>query len=428
MTDLASTEHTVAPPARRALASWWSRTPRSRRGIYISMAGFVLLTIVQTISGQHDLTSAFTMTSTIRLMLPIAMCGLGGLVAERSGIVNIGLEGMMILGTWGCGFLGYHWGPLGGLLGAMIGGAIGGLLHAVATVGFGVDHVVSGVAINLLASGWARFLAGSLFKGRGAGSETNSPGFDTHLFTLRVPGLGDGGAIARLEKHHWFFVSDLAGFVRGTLGTWRFEQLFAILLIPAIGWLVWRTRFGLRLRASGEQPSAPDSLGVNVYRIQYLALALSGALAGVGGALLVLDNNGVYQEGQTASRGFLGLSALIFGNWKPLGVLAGSALFGFFDAIQLTASGAVRGMYLVAAVAAVVGALIFWRRRRTAKAASSAAFAVGLVLLYLSKFKLNEDLVKSLPYFATLVVLAVFSRRLRPPAHAGRVWRKGQST
>ena len=142
----------------------------------------------------------------------------------------------------------------------------------------------------------------------------------------------------------------------------------------------------------------------------------------------MLDNNGVYQEGQTASRGFLGLSALIFGNWKPLGVLAGSALFGFFDAIQLTASGAVRGMYLVAAVAAVVGAFIFWRRKRTGKAASSAAFAVGLVLLYLSKFKLNEDLVKSLPYFATLVVLAVFSRRLRPPAHAGRVWRKGEST
>jgi simple sugar transport system permease protein len=389
---------------------------------------FAVLSIVQAISGQHDLTSAFTMTSTIRLMLPIAMCGLGGLVAERSGIVNIGLEGMMILGTWSCGFFGYHWGPLAGLLGAALGGAIGGLIHAVATVGFGVDHVVSGVALNLLAFGWARFLAGSLFKGRGSGSETNSPGFDTHLFTLRVPGLGDGGPIARLEKHHWPFVSDLAGVVRGTLGTWRFEQLVAVLLIPLIGWLVWRTRFGLRLRASGEQPSAPDSLGVDVYRIQYVAVALSGALAGVGGALLVLDNNGVYQEGQTASRGFLGLSALIFGNWKPVGVLAGSALFGFFDAIQLTASGAVRGMYLVGAVAAATGAVVFWRRRLTTKAGSAAAFAIGLVLLYVSKFKLNEDLVKALPYFATLVVLAVFSRRLRPPAHAGRVWRRGQST
>ena len=419
---------TTADVTATGLARWWTNAPKSRRSVYIAAAVFLVLSIVQTITGQHDLTSAFTMTATIRLMLPIAMAGLGGLVAERCGIVNIGLEGMMILGTWGCGFFGYHWGPVAGLLGAAFGGAVGGLIHSLATVTFGVDHVVSGVALNLLAFGWARFLAGSLFKGRGSGSETNSPGFDTHVFTLRIPGLGDGGPLAKLEKHHWPVVSDLGGLVRGTLGVWRFEQLVAVALVPVIGWLVWRTRFGLRLRASGEQPSAPDSLGVNVYRIQYLGVTLSGALAGIGGALLVLDNNGVYQEGQTANRGFLGLSALIFGNWKPVGVLAGSGLFGFFDAIQLTAAGAVRGMYLAGAVAALVSAALLWRRHRTTKAASAAALAVGLVLLYVSRFKLNADLVKALPYFATLVVLTVFSRRLRPPAHAGQVWRRGQSS
>jgi len=165
-----------------------------------------------------------------------------------------------------------------------------------------------------------------------------------------------------------------------------------------------------------------------VYRIQYMAVALSGALAGVGGGLLVLNNNGVYQEGQTSGRGFLGLAALIFGNWKPAGLLAGATLFGFFDSIQLTAAGAVRGLYLAAAVAAVLGALLLLRRKQTSKAVSLLALGAGLVILFVSRFKLNSDLVKSLPYFATLVVLTVFSRRLRPPASAGRVWRKGQST
>jgi simple sugar transport system permease protein len=142
----------------------------------------------------------------------------------------------------------------------------------------------------------------------------------------------------------------------------------------------------------------------------------------------VLNNNGVYQEGQTANRGYLGLSSLIFGNWKPIGVLAGSALFGFFDSIQLTAAGAVRGLYLAGAVAAAAGAALLWRRGRARAASSALALGVGLVILFVSKFKLNDDLVKALPYFATLVVLTVFSRRLRPPASAGRVWRKGQST
>ena len=186
--------------------------------------------------------------------------------------------------------------------------------------------------------------------------------------------------------------------------------------MPFIGWLVWKTRFGLRLRASGEMPSAGDSLGVNVYKIQYVSLALSGAMAGVAGGLLVLNNNGVYQEGQTANRGYLGLSALIFGNWRPAGVVAGSTLFGFFDSIQLTASSAVRALYLAAAVAAAVGAVLFFRRGNKPKAAASLALGVGMLILFISKFKLNEDMVKSLPYFATLVVLTVFSRRLRPPA------------
>lgn len=412
-------------PAREG--SRWSQIPPRRRVLLITLGVFVVLSVVRAISGENDLTSHLTVTFTITAMLPIAMAGLGGLVAERCGIVNIGLEGMMVLGTWGCGFFGYHWGPVASIIGAAVCGAIGGMLHGLATITFGVDHVVSGVAINLLAAGWARFLAGSLFKGRGSGSETNSPGFNVDVFTLRIPGMTDNGPFADLENKHWPIISDAAGILRGGLGAWKFEQLVAIAMVPLIGWLIWRTRFGLRLRACGEMPSAPDSLGVNVYRIQYMGVALSGALAGLGGALLVLNNNGVYQESQTANRGFLGLSALIFGNWKPMGVLTGSALFGFFDSIQLTASGAVRGLYLAGAVAAALGAVLLFRKGIAQKAAASAALAVGLVIVFVSKAKLPEDLIKALPYFATLVVLTVFSRRLRPPASAGRTWRKGQS-
>lgn len=417
----------LTAPDVTAPRSWWTGLTRLQRSLILSGGVFVLLSLVRAISGEKDLTSSFTVSATITAMLPIAMAGLGGLVSERAGVVNIGLEGMMILGTWGCGFFGYHWGPVAALFGAALGGAVGGLLHALATVTFGVDHVISGVAINLLAGGWARFLAGSLFKGRGSGSETNSPGFDTHVFTARVPLTKDGQFFATLEKHRWPVISDLAALVRG-IGSWKFEQLVAILLVPAIGWLVWRTRFGLRLRSAGEMPAAGDSLGVNIYKIQYIAVAASGALAGIGGGLLVLNNNGVYQEGQTANRGFLGLSALIFGNWRPSGVLAGSTLFGFFDSIQLTASSAVRGLYLAAAVAAVIGGALLYRRGRKRHAGMALALGVGMLLLFLSKFKLAEDLVKALPYFVTLVVLTVFSRRLRPPASAGRVWRKGQST
>jgi general nucleoside transport system permease protein len=412
-----------------ATASWWKRQSKSRRMMYITLGSFVVISLVRAISGEKDLTSKFTITQTLTAMLPIMLAGLGGLLSERVGIVNVGLEGMMIAGTWGAGFLGYHWGPWGALFGAMVCGMIGGLLHALATVTFGVDHAVSGVALNLLAFGWARFLSGALFKGRGSGSETNSPGFATTrlMGSFQVPGLKDGGPMAKLEGHHWPIISDAAGVVRGLFAEIKLYQVIALIMIPAVWYLVFRTPFGLRLRASGERPSAPDSLGVNVVRTRYIAVILSGALAGLGGAMLVLNNNGGYAENQTNNRGFLGLAALIFGNWRPGGTVAGATLFGFFDSLQLTAVGAVRALFLLAAVAAAAGALISWKRSKKTKTPSAlVALAAVMMWLFVSKFKMPDDLVKALPYFVTLVVLAVFSRRLRGPAAAGMPWRKGQ--
>jgi len=407
-----------------------NRLSRNQRLLAIIVFAFLATAVSRALSGEHDLTSSFTVSQAVISTLPILMAGLGGLLSERSGVVNIGLEGMMILGTWGAGFFGYHYGPWGALIGAAFCGGIAGLLHAVVVVRFGVDHVVSGVAINLLAFGWARFLAAALFKGRGSGSETNSPGFDVskNMPTLRFPGMGAGGPFATLENKHWPIISDFAGITRGLLGSWPLYRLIALAMLPLVGWLVWRTKFGLRLRSSGEKPSAADSLGVRVGLIRYLAVSASGALAGLGGALLVLNNSGSYVEGQTNSKGYLGLASLIFGNWRPLGVLGGASLFGFLDTIQLTAEPAVIGLYLLIAMGAAFGAWRMFRNGKRSTALALLGLAGGLGVLFVIRWKLNTDLIKGLPYFGTLVVLAVFSRRMRPPASAGQPWRKGQIT
>jgi general nucleoside transport system permease protein len=406
---------------------WFSNLPKSRRNLLIAVLAFVGLSLVRWASGENALTSQFTIAVTVTAAIPIAMAGLGAMMSERSGIINLGVEGMMILGTWFAGLFGFHWGAWAALAGGAIGGAIGGALHALATVTFGVDHTISGVALNTLAFGWTRFLSAAYFKGRGAGSETNSPGFNTGK-TIVIPGLGGKGPLAVLEKRHWPIVSDICGVIRGLFAEWTFYRAVAFVLIPLVAFVIFRTKFGLRLRSSGEKPSAADSLGVQVNKIRYLAVMLSGALAGVGGAVLVLNNNGGYQEAQTANRGFLGIAAMIFGNWRPAGVAAGSLLFGFFDSLQLTSVGAVRGLYLAGVVAALVGGYVALRRHSPRLLAGMALIAAGLFTAFVTKFKLDDDIVKGLPYLATLVVLTIFSRRLRPPAAAGIPWRKGQTT
>ena len=403
---------------------------RGQRIALIILASFLAVSVARWLSGEDDLTSSFTISQAIISTLPILMAGLGGLLSERAGVINIGLEGMMILGTWGAGFFGYHYGPWGALVGAMFCGGIGGLVHAVTVVRFGVDHVISGVAINLLAFGWSKFLSSALFKGRGSGSETNSPGFDVSVKmpTLKFPFMAKGGPFDRLEARHWPVLSDFAGITRGLLGTWPLYRLIALAMLPLVAWLVWRTKFGLRLRSSGEKPSAADSLGVNVGRIRYLSVVSSGMLAGLGGALLVLNNSGGYVEGQTNSKGYLGLASLIFGNWRPMGVLGGASLFGFLDTVQLTAEPAVIGLFLLVALGCAYGAFRLFRSGRRSRALMVLGLAIGLGFLFLIKWKLNTDLIKGLPYFGTLVALAVFSRRMRPPAASGQPWRKGQIT
>ncbi|MEX0698569.1 MAG: ABC transporter permease, partial [Acidimicrobiia bacterium] len=311
--------------------------PAWLRWALYAAVGVLLLTVVQGFEGTDRLTSVTSSQSMLRWAIPILLAGLGGLYSERAGVVNIGLEGMMILGTWFGAWGAITYGPWWGIVAGIIGGALGGLLHAVATVTFGVDHIISGVAVNILAPGITRFLSSEILTNIPGGSITQSP---------RVPGVGSatvpflaGGTIGNwttpdlfgwLGTQRWFFVSDVANILKGVMTRVSWVTVIAVLLVPLTAWLLWRTRFGLRLRICGERPEAGEAQGIDVYRYKYIGVVISGALAGMAGAFIASPElSGIYLEGQTTGRGFIGLAALIFGNWRPIGVLGGALLFGY---------------------------------------------------------------------------------------------------
>jgi len=400
---------------------------RARR-LWLMIAGaMVLLSVVRVISGENDLTSSSIMAAALLLAVPIGMAALGGLFAERAGVVNIGLEGMMILGTWGAGFAGYQWGWGAALLGGLLFGALGGLLHAVATVTFGVDHVVSGVAINILAGGLARFLSELLYANNSSGGGvTQSPALTSKPPTVSLPVLSSGpDLLGHVERLHWFLISDVAGVLRGVTHEIGVLTLVAVLLIPASYLLLWRTAFGLRLRSCGENPAAADSLGVPVYRLKYIAVLISGALAGMGGVFLVFIA-GIYRENQTGGRGFIGLAALIFGNWRPGGLAAGAALFGFSDALQLRSRGAVVALLLLLAI--LLAGVAVWQavRRRLVQAVIAGVVAVVALIGFLTIHVLPPGIVSFTPHLVTLLVLSLATQRLRPPRADGLVYRRGE--
>jgi simple sugar transport system permease protein len=287
---------------------------------------------------------------------------------------------------------------------------------------------VSGVAINLLGGGIARYLS-SIAYGDGqvpGAGQTQSPNTQP-LPRVSLPVLSDGpDLLGRLEDRGWFLVSDLAGILKGLTADVSVLTLLGVLLVPLTFFVLWRTAFGLRLRSVGENPVAADSLGVAVYRMKYAAVVMSGALAGLGGASLVIGS--IYREGQTGGRGFIGLAAVIFGNWRPGGLAAGAALFGYADAIQLRAGGAVRGLLLFVALLLVVVAVRQALRRRIGLAIAALLIGAAFALWYLVVDTVPSQLVGFTPHLVTLLVLAVASQRLRPPAADGIPYRRGQQS
>ena len=393
--------------------------------VLLGLAGaLVLVSLIRLVTGADDITSSGTTGAALRLAVPIGLAGLGGLWAERAGVVNIGLEGMMILGTWFGAWGAFQFGAWWGVLTGVLGGALGGLLHALATVTFGVDHIVSGVAINILGAGMTRYLSALVFEGTPGGGVTQSPSLPP-IGTVTVPGLSPW--LHTVERKGWFAVSDVAGVLGGLVTQVSLFTLLAIALIPLSWWALWRTKFGLRVRSCGENPHAAESLGVPVYRMKYLAVVISGGCAGLGGAFLSEVATNIYREGQTNGRGFIGLAAMIFGNWRPGGLAAGAGLFGYADALQLRSGGESVHALLLLLVVLLAGVAVwnFLRGRRVA-AVVTLVFAALVLLWFLGTDRVPDEFVGFAPHITTLLVLSLAAQRLRMPAADGLPYRRGE--
>jgi simple sugar transport system permease protein len=246
----------------------------------------------------------------LRFATPLVFGSLGGIVSERSGVVNIGIEGMMLMGAF-FGILGADltgsW-ALGLLLGMAAGGVLA-LVHAVFSITLRADQIVSGVAINFLASGVTGYLFVSHYGAQG------TPDDIPRAPDITLPVIRDIG-----------FVGDTIG--RANLLTW-----LALLSTAALAVFLFRTPLGLRLRAIGEHPRAAETVGLSVIRTRYAAVVASGVLAAVGGAYLSIGFLGSFNQNMTAGRGYIALAAVIFGKWKPGGALAAALLFGFSSAL-----------------------------------------------------------------------------------------------
>jgi simple sugar transport system permease protein len=395
---------------------------KSPARITLMIAGlFFILALVESLTGATDISSPGTSGATLRFAIPLLMAGLGGLWAERAGVINIGLEGMMIVGTWTAAWFGYLHGPLMGFVAAAIFGLASGFFHAILTVKIGIDQAVSGLAINLIAAGGARYLSGVFFPPVG-GDRTVSPPVDSFP-TFTIPVIAP--ILEKIDAQNIFFISNLAGVLHGLTKDVSLVTIALLLLVPLTSWILWRSKFGLRMRFSGENPMAAESLGINVYRIRYIAISVSGMLASLGGAYLALVASSVYREGQTAGRGFIGLATVIFGNWKPGGVFAGSILFGFTDALRVRQSESVMSLIMVAGIVALVLSIFYSINRRWKPGLISGSLALVAWWIHQRVDVIPQEFVTVFPNFATLIVLTFLAQRLTPPAMAGMPYRRG---
>lgn len=254
--------------------------------------------------------------STLRIATPLIFTALGGVISERSGVVNIGLEGMMITGAFFAVIGSQYTGSAYiGLLIGMAAGAIMALLHAFLSITLRADQTISGTAINTLSGALASILLFILLNRQGQtdGVEKIAYSPEFREFLLKIPFVGR-------------FLAELNFFV-----------FLAIILVFVVNFFLFKTTWGLRLRSVGEHPKAADTLGISVFKTRYIAVLLSGVFAALGGASLSIGVNNIFRENMTNGRGFIALAAMIFGNWKPVGALFAAVLFGAAEATQIIA-------------------------------------------------------------------------------------------
>ena len=304
--------------------------------------------------------------STIRLSVPLVFAGLAGLYSERAGVVDIGLEGKMLVAAFAAGAAAYLTGSAWiGLLAGIGASVLFGLLHGLASITYRGNQIVSGVAINILAAGLTVLLGIAWFS---QGGRTPSLPADARFLSWTLP-LAD-----TVEG-----VPLLGPFYAGLVSGHNVLVYLAMLAVPLTWWIVYRTRFGLRLRAVGESPEAVDTAGISVAGLRYSAVVIAGVLCGFAGTYLAIAQSAGFLPHMTAGRGFIALAALIFAKWRPFGVLGACLLFGFLQALE----GQMQGANLP-----IVG-------------------------------QVPVQLVQALPYILVCVLLAGFIGRAIPPKAAG---------
>jgi simple sugar transport system permease protein len=250
----------------------------------------------------RDLFTVALIWSTVRLSTPLILAALGGLFSERSGVINIALEGMMLAGAFTAAAVTYATGsPFVGLFAGIAAGLLVAMIHAVACIRYRADQVVTGTAINILMIGMPAFLSGALFL--------------------------SSGATPQLPKEQLLPYTPI---------------VIAFLLVPATWYVLYKTPFGLRIRSVGENPEAADAAGVPVARMRYWGVLLSGVLAGIGGAYLSIGQSSLFTRNMTSGRGFIALAALIFGKWRPVQTMLACLLFGLTEAITIQMQGVVK--------------------------------------------------------------------------------------
>ncbi len=265
----------------------------------------------------------------IRSATPLIFAALGGLFSERAGVINIALEGLMLTGAFAAAVATYQFSnPYLGFMSALLAGAFIALVYAVATIHFEADQVVAGTAINFLMLGLPQLVSGAIYDSSGSTPQIAKE--------LLMPSLYD---ISQKFLTIFLASNTVDSLLPSVLQNVSIASLLAFLLIPICWYVLYKTPFGLRLRAVGENPAAADSAGINVIWLRYSAVILSGVLAAAGGAYLSIGQSSLFTRGMSAGRGFIALAALILAKWKPIPVLLSCLFFGFTEALTIKLPG-----------------------------------------------------------------------------------------
>jgi ABC-type uncharacterized transport system permease subunit len=334
------------------------REPRNVNLLLTSMIGLGILAFLVWATRDKSLNLTGMLVSSVVRATPIALAALSGIYSERSGVVNIGIEGMILMGAFiSVIFASLTGSMLVGVLAGMSGGVILGALHAVLCIKYRINQIVSGTGVIILSLGITSFVHRAVLE---KSTQLNSPG--PAIEALPIPLLWKIPVIGPILFNQSPII----------------YTLFALLIVTHI--LIYYTKWGLRVRSVGEHPKAADTLGIDVFRVRYISVLISGAIAGLAGAYMSIGAAGRFNEGMSAGKGFLGLAAMIFGNWNPGGSYLGALIFGFFDS---------------------------WQEK-----------------LSILQVGVPPEVLGMAPYIATMIILAGFIGRARMPAADGTPYEK----